>query len=104
MTMRRGSVDDDDDDEEDDDDEGNPLISTKMRSVTSASSVEEAAAAAAATAAVGNPYKPMARIAGTITQFCRSDLLDNGRDTADLSDDGSIGSAPLAFVVDVVVQ
>mgnify|MGYP002809450574 CR=1 FL=1 len=69
------------------------MISTKMRSVTSASSVEEAADAAAA---VGNPYKPMARIAGAAAQFCRINLLlDDGKDTADRSDDVSIGSAPL---------
>ena len=97
MTIRRGSV---DDDEEEEDDEGKPLISTKMRSVTSASSVE---VAGAATAAVGNPYKPKARIAGATTQFCRSNLLDDDKDTVDLSDDVSVGSATLGFVVDVCV-
>jgi hypothetical protein len=90
MTIRRGSV---DDEEEKEDDEGKPLISTKIRSVISESSVEEATAAA--TAAVGNPCKPMARIAGATTQFCRSNLRDDVKDTADLSDDASIGGAPL---------
>jgi hypothetical protein len=93
MTIRRGSVDEDEDDDDDEDVEGKPLISTKMRSVTSASSVEEAAAA---TAASGKPYKPAARIAGATIQFCRINLLlDDEKDTADLSDDVLIGSAPL---------